>query len=233
MAWGLCGVGIGKPERAGGAWRAGQRPGWTLASRAPARVDWRDTPQVRPCRLVRAIHGALRSRRPTRTGTWMQTSQSLRSSKAALRASSQAGSLPHSTPTPHHHPPNKTPDQHLSSDTTRRKQAKAEPAVDLRCAPTFYGGAGMGGFAGPSSAWMRWRSLHGRTCSVPRGPAHASALPDAGTPNLILLWLKPLLRPCLEKKHPPHNEKSDPVSGIAFSSTASALQIFCGSGGRI
>ena len=30
-----------------------------------------------------------------------------------------------------------------------------------------------------------------------------------------------------------HNEKSDLVAEIAFSSTASALQIFCGSGGRI
>ncbi len=31
------------------------------------RVGWRDTPQVRPCRLVSAIHGAQRSRQPTRT----------------------------------------------------------------------------------------------------------------------------------------------------------------------
>ncbi|WP_219928217.1 hypothetical protein, partial [Stenotrophomonas sp. HMWF003] len=80
--------------------------------------------------------------------------------------------------------------------------------------------------------------LQGRTCSVPRGPTHANALPDAGTPNLILIlililiWLQPLPLP-REKQTTPHNEKSDPVSGIAFSSTASALQIFCGSGGRI
>ncbi|WP_141058926.1 hypothetical protein [Stenotrophomonas rhizophila] len=71
---------------------------------------------------------------------------------------------------------------------------------------------------------------------MPRKPSHASALPDAGTPNLIWLWLwlQRLLLPFASKKQTkPHNEKSDPVSGIASSSTASALQIFCGSGGRI
>ena len=73
----------------------------------------------------------------------------------------------------------------------------------------------MGGIAGPSSAWMRWRSLQGRTCSVPRKPTHASALPDAGTPNLIWLWLwlQRLLLPfafCLEKTNQTPQRKKRP-----------------------
>ena len=185
MARGFCGVAIAKAEQALVCfWRVDQRRSWLPASRAPVRVGWRDTPQVRPCRLVRAIHGALRSRQPTRTGTWMHMGQSLRSNKAALRVKwpSQIPAPPRTTTNSIN--PNNTPDQ---TQHRTAKESKAEPAVDLRCTPTLYGGAGMGGIAGPSSAWMRWRSLHGRTCSVPREPTHASALPDAGTPNLI--WL--------------------------------------------
>ena len=74
-----------------------------------------------------AIHGAQRSRQPTRTGTWMQTSQSLRSSKAALRANSQAGSPPHSTPThttthPTKHPTNTS--AATRHDESKRKQSQ-------------------------------------------------------------------------------------------------------------
>jgi hypothetical protein len=59
-----------------------------------------------------------------------------------------------------------------------------------------------------------------------RRPFHCHAASPSTSPMPM-----PMPMPC--HAMPCHNEKSDLVAEIAFSSTASALQIFCGSGGRI
>ncbi len=207
MAWGLCGVGIGKAERAERAPVHGSKAG-LVACVAGAGAGGLAGHAVNPSLEARGRHPWRPTVPPTHPHRHLDVDGPVTEIKARQRYAPTAN--PDPSPTPHHHQPNeskqhtRTRPQH-QHDTA--EECEAEPAVDLRCAPTLYGGAGMGGFAGPSSAWMRWRSLQGRTCSVPRGPTHASALPDAGTPNLILLlpWLQPLPRE--KTNHPPQRKK--------------------------